>query len=131
VSYGGSTAPEGSKPPRSVSARRVRGPLAPVAVVAIVLAVVVVTQLIVLGLLGSEASGGSTSTVCQVNFWIVHLDCQQETTASPNAEAAAVLAQSLELVFTVMDAVFFVVLGLVAVAAYRAPRPRGSRRIGT
>ncbi|MGI0133147.1 MAG: hypothetical protein ACREDK_08720 [Thermoplasmata archaeon] len=96
-----------------------------------VLALVVVTQLVVLAVLGSEASGGTTQEVCQVNFWVFHLGCSQVTTASPNAQAAATLAQSLELVFTVMDVIFFAILGLVALAAYRGTGPaRGSRQIG-
>lgn len=110
---------------------RPRSPMAPIAVVATVLAIVVVTQLIVLAILGAEASGSTTTQVCQVNFWIFHLGCNQQTTASPNAQAAAALAQSLELVFTVMDVVFFGILGLVALAAYRGTgRSRGSRQIG-
>jgi hypothetical protein len=110
---------------------RVQSHLTPVVVVAVVLAVVVVTQLVVLAILGSEASGGTTQTVCQVNFWVFHLGCSQVTTASPNAQAAGELAQSLEVVFTVMDVVFFGILGLVAVVAYRGPKPaRGSRQIG-
>lgn len=105
--------------------------LTPVAIVAVVLGVVAVSQLVVLGILGSEASGGTTQTVCQVNFWVFHLGCSQETTASPNAEAASALAQSLEVVFTVMDVIFFGILGVVALAAYRgAGRTRGSRQIG-
>lgn len=123
----------GAKTPGKTHSGRPRAPsrLTPVVVVAVVLAVVVVTQLVVLAILGSEASGGTTQTVCQVNFWVFHLGCSQETTASPDAEAAATLAQSLAVVFTVMDVIFFGILGVVALAAYRgAGRARGARQIG-
>jgi hypothetical protein len=105
-----------------------RRPWAPVTILLVVFGVVLVSQLAVWGFLGAEAAQAPSVTQnCQINIWIFHTACSEVSTANPNSYEAQQLAQSLEIPFLLIDAVFIVAVVWAVVSGRGAG---GGRQIG-
>jgi hypothetical protein len=111
--------------------RRSHAPLALPVVLLIVFGILLVAQVAGLVILGSEASGSTTNQVCQVNLWVIHIGCSEQTSSSPSAANAQTLATDLEPWFVLVDAVFIVAITVTLIFGAKSGRgaPSG-RRVG-